>query len=254
MSSWGAVCHIVGQRPNKKAVFAFWPLEGVSGYERRLTMNFIKGRPWAHGFSSRASQREVRVTLLGAALAASVLVVGCLGKPVPNRNGSSGGGATGGRSASDPDVDPGSCDAWKVAYCNAVAACNAFESEESCKVRVGYVQCLEDAPVGDCADEMDAAVEKERCEDLPQDCGPSDIADRTYPNRACNDLYEAFCERSLFCGTASDLESCQSGLNATDPCSSFTAVLPTYDDCLAGVKELACQEQTPASCTGVLQR
>jgi hypothetical protein len=208
-------------------------------------------RPWA-----QPARPPVRSAALGLPLLLALSVaVGCLGKAPPKRDGSAGGTASGGsESEPDPDVVEGSCDAWKVAYCKAIAACSAFESEKDCQIRVGYIACLGDAPLGSCEKKIKTALSDKKCDDLPSGCDPPDVADRSVPTRACKDLYQAICERSFFCGFETSIETCEESLELSQPCSSFTALLPTFDDCLARVQEQSCQDVSPDSCQGVLQR
>jgi hypothetical protein len=187
------------------------------------------------------------------ALGLAFVTVACLGKPAPSR-GNGGGGSASGGSGSDPDVDEGTCDAWKVTYCKAVKACSAFETEAECEIRIGYIECLEDAPVGSCEEKINDALSAKKCEKLPTGCDPAEIADRSEPKKACEDLYYAFCERSFFCGFESSIDGCVNGFELSQPCSSFTAVLPTYDTCLGEVLDQSCEDPTPESCQGVLQR
>lgn len=185
-------------------------------------------------------------------------MMGCL----PIDLGTGGSTGTGGQSASDDkgeerpdyDVEPGSCDAWKVAYCEAVDECSAFESHADCAERVGYVRCAEEAPIQRCQKDIEKALDKKACKKLPDDCDPEEIADRTVPTRACRALYEAVCEWAYFCGLESSIESCSMGLSLATPCDQFTAVLPGLDECLDGYRKLACDERAPSACEGLLRR
>lgn len=152
-----------------------------------------------------------------------------------------------------PNVEPGTCDGWKVSYCKAVRACNAFETYDACTERLGYVRCLDDAPFSRCQKEIDAAVEKNKCEDLPEDCETVDIADRKEPVRVCRLLYQAACEWAFFCGIEVSEESCRQGLEFSNPCSNFTAVLPGADQCVDAYKVLGCFEPQPEICQGILR-
>jgi hypothetical protein len=109
---------------------------------------------------------------------------GCLGMRVGGSqdDDSSMGGA---KADPRPDVEPGSCNGWKVSYCDAVKTCQSSQAAERCKATVGYVRCLDDAPVGRCAKEIDKTVASEKCA-LPEDCHPGDIADRRKTPAACS--------------------------------------------------------------------
>lgn len=208
-------------------------------------------RPFA---LARSSLRIIARTLL-ISLVPFSLTFGCLGMKLGGNQGgddedSDMGGAKAGPT---PDVEPGSCDAWKVSYCKAVRACNAFETYDACAERVGYVRCLDDAPFGKCQKALDAAVEKEKCEDLPKECGPMDLADRKEPVAACRSLYQAVCEWAFFCGIEVSEESCRQGLEISAPCANFTAVLPSAKKCIDAYKILGCFEPQPEICQGVLR-
>lgn len=196
-----------------------------------------------------------RGTLLSALLVGCcALIAGCL--PVElEQSGQEGSGGTGGDD-DDDDVDPdreppepGSCNSWKVSYCDAVARCS-FGTRKECETDVGYVMCLEDAPFGECAEAIDEAS----CGDMPAQCDPADIADRTLPTAVCQELQKEICEWSLFCGYDFSLEGCEADLARAQPCGEFTAVLPGYEECLADYKTLPCDVQLPPSCEGLLRR
>lgn len=164
--------------------------------------------------------------------------------------GGSGGASTGNGDAPDREpVEPGSCNAWKVSYCDAVTRCS-FGARQECEADVGYVMCQDDAPVGACAEALDEAS----CGKMPKDCTPADIADRTLPTAVCRALHEEICEWSLYCGYEYSLEGCQVNLARTQPCHEFTAVLPGYEECLAAYRTLPCDVATPPGCEGLLRR
>lgn len=149
----------------------------------------------------------------------------------------------------DTDSPPGSCNAWKIGYCNAVTRCS-FESREQCELDVGYLMCRDDAPLGACIERMSEA----ECSAMPSDCRPAAIADRTLPTEVCRELQAEHCEWSLYCGYEFSLEGCQVNLAAAQPCTEFTAVLPGYEQCLEEYRTLPCNGQLPASCEGLLRR
>jgi hypothetical protein len=179
---------------------------------------------------------------------------GCV--PVQNMEGAEEDGALDGGDDQDPQGDgdgpnaePGTCNAWKISLCDAVTRCS-FDTQEECETDVGYVMCKADAPVGRCARELEDAD----CDELPKDCDARDIADRSLPQKVCQDLQEASCEWSLTCGYELSLEACLANQASVQPCSDFTAVLPGYEDCLEAVRFQPCNGTLPASCQGLLRR
>lgn len=148
----------------------------------------------------------------------------------------------------------GTCHGWKFAYCEAIAQCDAFSSREQCEVDVGYVICREDAPLGECEAAIDAALEADRCEDLPPECSPTYIADRSTPQKLCEEMQAAICEYGLYCGLELSEDGCLDSLARTEPCSDFTAALPGAYECADAYSMLSCGSAMPEVCRGALRR
>lgn len=153
----------------------------------------------------------------------------------------------------DFEADPGTCDAWKISYCDAIEQCSAFTTHEECQVDVGYVRCWEDAPVGSCEEEINQALADDDCDALPSDCTPQEIADRTVPERICKEIYNALCEHDFFCGVNVSIETCVATLETGSPCSEYTAALPQAEDCPEAIGLLSCGDGLPAECQEVLR-
>lgn len=151
------------------------------------------------------------------------------------------------------EAEPGSCNAWKISYCEAIEQCSAFATQQDCQVDVGYVRCLSDAPVERCGEEIDAALKKDACEELPTDCTPQQLADRTVPRQLCQDIYQELCEFDFFCGATVSTETCVASLETSTPCTSFTAVLPQGENCVAAIRRLSCGDALPQECVEVLR-
>ncbi len=180
----------------------------------------------------------------------ALLFVGCV--PVDSMDAAGQDGATGGTGGGGddgPTADPGTCNAWKISFCDASTRCS-FNTEEECEADVGYVMCKADAPFAACAEALDDAD----CDELPKGCDPRDIADRSLPTQVCQDLQAATCEWSLTCGYELSYESCVASQAQAQPCGEFTAVLPGYEDCLAAYRTLPCDGTLPESCQGILRR
>jgi hypothetical protein len=153
----------------------------------------------------------------------------------------------------DRDDTEGTCHGWKYAYCEAIAACDAFSSREQCELDIGYVICREDAPLAECEAAIDAAVKAKKCSELPPECGPSTIADRTIPSMLCEDVHEAICEYGLYCGLELSMEGCLNSLARTEPCDSFTAAWPGAYECADAYSMLQCGGAMPDVCVGSLR-
>ncbi len=150
-------------------------------------------------------------------------------------------------------AEPGSCNAWKISYCNAIEECDAFSSHEECQIDVGYVRCLDSAPVAKCADEIDRALEKKKCGELPSECTPQKVADRTVPTQLCEEIYRAMCDFNVFCGLEISVESCIAAMNVGAPCTEFTAAWPGAEVCPDLIDQMGCRAQIPSECVGVLR-
>lgn len=163
----------------------------------------------------------------------------------------SGGGGT--RDTPDYEAEPGSCNDWKISYCEAVEECSAFSTTEDCQLDLGYVRCHEDAPYTSCQERIDKALDEKSCKELPDDCNPADIADRTIPTQECRAIQDAICEFNLFCGYEFSTESCLASLETSAPCGAFTAVLPESESCVEAISMLGCSDPIPTICSGVLR-
>lgn len=152
-----------------------------------------------------------------------------------------------------PDAPEGSCNAWKYAYCDAIVACSAFVSREQCELDLGWLVCKESAPLGKCQQKIERALEKEACEDLPKDCGPSEIADRTLVTELCENIHTEMCEFRFFCGLEFSTDACMDSLSQVEPCGAFTSFLPTAVDCAEAYSTLGCEQGMPPVCAGSLR-
>lgn len=153
-----------------------------------------------------------------------------------------------------PDVEDGTCSSWKFAYCDAIAACSAFETRQECEFDLGWLVCTEDAPLAKCQTKIEAALKNDDCEALPQDCTPDEIADRTLPHELCQEIHVALCEYRLYCGLELSLEGCVETLDRVEPCDSFTSFLPTAVDCADAYDMLGCGQPMPQVCAGSLRK
>ncbi|MCH2107955.1 MAG: hypothetical protein MK135_01390 [Polyangiaceae bacterium] len=147
----------------------------------------------------------------------------------------------------------GTCNGWKLAYCDAVVTCSAFSARQECEDQIGYLICKDDAPYARCEAEIRAAVEADDCDALPTDCNPQDLADREAPIAACQEIADAHCEWALTCGFELNYDSCRAELQATSPCENYTAVNPGLEECLQSYLTRSCDGDVPEACLGLLQ-
>ena len=153
-----------------------------------------------------------------------------------------------------PDAPEGSCNAWKYAYCDAIFECSAFVSREECELDLGWLVCKDDAPLGKCQQKIERALKDKECKDLPDDCGPAAIADRSLVTELCENIHTEMCEFRFFCGLEFSTEACMDSLSQTEPCGSFTSFLPTAVDCAEAYSTLGCEQGMPPVCAGCLRR
>lgn len=165
-------------------------------------------------------------------------------------SGSGGGSSTDGSSSDEEGDEPeaGSCNAWKVSYCRAVAECGSVQEKRDCEDDVGYVVCQSDAPFGACQKKFDTIAKKKRCGDWPKACEPRDLADRSSPVQVCQLFHRAICEWRQFCNPLVTLEECEIALETSEPCSEYLAVLPNAEACLDVYGVLSCGERVPEEC------
>lgn len=156
--------------------------------------------------------------------------------------------------ANYPDAEPGSCSAWKFAYCDAIDACSAFETREECELDLGWLQCRDDAPLGACQELIEDALKDEACEELPGECGPGAIADRSIVSQLCEEIHLAYCEHRLICGLEFSFDACLETIARVEPCDSFTSTLPGASDCAQAYTRAECDGKAPEVCIGVLRR
>ncbi len=147
----------------------------------------------------------------------------------------------------------GTCDDWKFAYCDAIDACGAFTSREQCELDLGWLICRKDAPLGSCEQAIRTAVKSDSCEELPLDCAPATIADRSLPTELCEDIHREMCEFRFFCGLEFSTEACLETLAHTEPCEEFTSFLPTAVECAEAYSTLGCEQGMPKVCAGALR-
>lgn len=172
------------------------------------------------------------------------IVTGC-GDLVPVEQGESGGDVS--SSGFNYDAEPGTCDGWKVRYCQAFIQCG-HGTEEECIHQAEFVECDANAPYVDCEVEFQKVVDEDDCSLFPAECYPRDIANRTAARELCEDVQEAACERDFFCGSPYDTEICISETSQLYQCDRRLSAVPGAEDCVTALNHAACGDPLPEVC------
>lgn len=164
-----------------------------------------------------------------------------------------GGGSSGDSSADDSDeeyeAEEGSCNGWKVAYCEAVDLCGSVEERTRCHDAAGYVVCKSDAAFASCQTKLEAIQRESECSDWPEGCEPSDLADPTDAFTACRRVYRGICEWRQYCNPLTTVDDCEAEMETQVPCSSYYAVnADVAETCIAGYQVVGCGEYVPNEC------
>ena len=152
------------------------------------------------------------------------------------------------------DVPISSCNGWKIAFCDSVDACDAFTTRSECEADVGYIECKSNVDFGQCVYDINQAIDSATCNQLPANCRPKDIADRTTPTAACEAIADSYCEWTLTCGGLETYDTCRARLSLEQPCSDYLAVQPGLEDCLAAYLRHPCISEIPTECSGLLRK
>lgn len=147
----------------------------------------------------------------------------------------------------DYDAEQGTCDGWKVRYCEAFVLCG-HGTEEECIFEAEFVACHADAPYSDCEAEFQEVIDEDDCSLFPSDCYPRDIADRTAARELCEDVKEAACEYDFFCGFAFNLETCITETSHLYECDERLSAVPGGDACVTALNQAACGDSLPEVC------
>lgn len=169
------------------------------------------------------------------------LVTGC-GDVAPEE-----GGGDVNSSGFNYDAEPGTCDGWKVRFCQAFIQCGHGTKEE-CIHQAEFIQCATNAPYSACEAEFQKVIDKEDCSLFPDECYPRDISNRTGARELCEDVQEAACEYDFFCGYAFNLETCITETSHLYECDRRLSAVPGGEACVKELNRAACGEQLPAVC------
>ncbi len=157
--------------------------------------------------------------------------------------------ADGGGEGDDFEAEPGSCNDWKVSYCDAVDECGSVREKSQCQGDVGYIACLADAPFATCATQLAQIAKNGACEKWPDGCEPEQIAERTDPYVVCVQLYRAVCEWRQYCNPLTTIEDCEMAMEAAAPCSGYYSRVPDVAQaCIELYSSLSCGESIRPEC------
>lgn len=154
-----------------------------------------------------------------------------------------------GSDGDDFEAEPGSCNDWKISYCDAVDQCGSVQEKSQCHDDVGYITCMDDAPYAGCAPKLAKIAKDGACEKWPDGCEPEEIAERTDPYVACLQLYQAVCEWRQYCNPLTTIEDCEMAMEAAAPCSGYYSLVPDMARaCIELYSSLSCGESIRPEC------
>jgi hypothetical protein len=138
------------------------------------------------------------------------------------------------------------CRQWQDSVCDWATRCQALDRED-CDAQFQGVTCRSDEAAAKCA----SAFDKSGCDRTPSRCGLSEIADPTPAERACDELTETFCRRSVECGISATEDDCLDREEVD--CSRSVAYRLEYESCLDQIEEIECQiVRLPQICEAVI--
>jgi hypothetical protein len=144
-----------------------------------------------------------------------------------------------GRGDSDSGVGRGTkaCRDWQDAICDYAADRCHMLSRDTCDQQYQGATCKSDAAASSCATQLD----KSACGRAPEGCSLTGVADPGPAARACDQLFDAFCERYISCGLFETTEACRA-----DPsvmivdCAKAIAYNLDYEACFEEAQALQC--------------
>jgi len=142
----------------------------------------------------------------------------------------------------DMDVGVGrgskACRDWQDAICDyASDRCSMFP-REACDQQYQGASCKSDAVASRCAAQLDAS----RCGRAPETCVLDVVGDPGPAARACDALFDTFCDRSMACGLSTSKEACLAdpAVQSID-CGKAIAYRLDYEECIQQTETLDCE-------------
>jgi hypothetical protein len=167
---------------------------------------------------------------------------------VPGEGGGEGSGTDGGGSREfQYDAEAGTCDGWKVRFCEAFVHCGHGTLDE-CVHTAEFVECHSDSPFQECEKQFEKVIKEKDCALFPTGCYPRDIADRTAALTLCQDVQEAACEYDFFCGFSFNLETCITETSHLYQCSRRLSAVPGAEACVTDLNRAGCGDSLPEVC------
>jgi hypothetical protein len=141
------------------------------------------------------------------------------------------------------------CQQWQDALCDYAVGCGAM-TRKDCDAQYQGVTCKSDDVATNCADKF----RQSSCGHAPTSCDLDGIADPGPAARACDQLVQRFCERSVMCGISDTQDAClmTPAVQGID-CGKAIAYRLAYEQCLEEVQTLDCTLlQLPNVCNDVI--
>jgi hypothetical protein len=152
--------------------------------------------------------------------------------------------------SSDQGRGSAACHAWQDAVCDYAAdRCGAMTRSE-CDSQYQAVTCQSDDAARSCADDFNTS----RCGRASASCDLDAIADPAPATRACDDLVQHFCARSVSCGASETQDACLATPTVKGiDCGKAIAYRLAYEQCFQQVDTLDCTVlELPPICSDVI--
>ncbi len=144
------------------------------------------------------------------------------------------------------------CSAWQDSMCDFVADKCQAQARADCDELYQSLFCKDDATMQTCIGTLSAAT----CPTpftVPEEC--KQINDPAPVGAYCQEFARAVCKFGVRCKETSDQAGCEAqvAVELASTCNAGVGLSPTADQCLADLGTLACGQQAPPSCSGVIK-
>ena len=142
-----------------------------------------------------------------------------------------------------------SCKIWQDAACDHFAdSCHAVD-RTTCDAQYQSVTCRSDKVANNCTKMLRSVS----CGGASPDCLLGGVADPNPAQAACQDLVENFCERSVECGLATDMQGCVDSSASLVKCDRALGYQLSFETCLDDISKIDCSSLVlPESCDSVI--
>jgi hypothetical protein len=141
------------------------------------------------------------------------------------------------------------CNGWQDAICDYAVGCGAM-TRQNCTAQYQAVTCKSDDTASQCATEF----RQSSCGRAPASCDIDGIADPGPAARACDQLIQGYCQRSVMCGVSDTQEACLATPTVQGiDCGKAIAFRLAFEECFQAVETLDCSLlQLPSVCNNVI--